>query len=149
MAPKGVAEVCVKEAMTAAPIAVRPHTTIAELRALFETHGFNAFPVVNQDAMLVGIVTGVDFLSVFRPNRRTWAPGLGANPARMVEHIMHRGLVVVGPDDPIVKAIDLMVEHDMRSLPVAVRAAGGLSLVGILTRRDLFKHLTLDPRLDR
>lgn len=149
MASKSVARVCVREAMTAAPMAVKPHTTIAELRALFDTHGFNAFPVVDQAATLVGIVTAVDLLSAFRPNRRTWAPGLEANPSRLVEHIMRRGLVVVDPDDSLDKAIDLMVEHDMRSLPVAVRGQGRLTLVGILTRQNLFKHLSLDAGPDR
>jgi len=50
--------------MTRAVTTVTRQTTMRELEALFETHDFNSFPVVETGKML-GIVTKFDFLRAF------------------------------------------------------------------------------------
>ena len=81
----------VREVMTRHPVTVRPETSIAELKALFETHDFNMFPVVDTQGVLRGIVTKLDLLRTFRPQLRRWIPDLRVLWAERVEGIMNRG----------------------------------------------------------
>ena len=50
--------------MTRNPRSVSSSLTLGELEALFESHDFNAFPVVD-GGKLVGLVTKFDFLKAF------------------------------------------------------------------------------------
>lgn len=140
---KRVEERPIREVMTPAPVTVTPMTPLAELQEVLERHDYNALPVVDDTGLLLGMVTSLDLLAAFRPNRRRSAPGLETNPAERVEHVMRRGLVTVGPDDPVVKAVDLMVEQGLHSLPVVVRGPAGPALVGIVSRKDLLRCLTV------
>ena len=141
---KRVEERPVREVMTPAPVTVTPMTSLAELQDIFERHDYNALPVVDDQGLLTGMVTKLDLLAAFRPNRRRLTPGLETSPAERVEHIMRRGLVTVGPDDPVVKAVDLMVEQGLNSLPVVVRDETGPTLVGIVSRKDVLRCLTIE-----
>lgn len=141
---KQVEERTVREVMTPTPVAVRPGTTVGELKALFEAHDFNAFPVVDEAGALCGMVSKLDFLRMFRPARRRWLPDLRAVWAERVGDIMSAGLVAVEPGDPVVVAVDLMVETKIRSLPVVDRRGGKPVLVGIVSRKDLLRCLTIE-----
>lgn len=141
---KQVEERTVREVMTPTPVTVRPSTTVGELKALFEAHDFNAFPVVDEAGALCGMVSKLDFLRMFRPARRRWLPDLRALWAERVGDIMSAGLVAVEPGDPVVVAVDLVVETKLRSLPVVDRRGGRPVLVGIVSRKDLLRCLTIE-----
>lgn len=59
----------------------------------------------------------------------TWVSSVGA--------IMSRGVITLYPVEPALKAVALMVEHRIRSIPIVTDSAGGPTVAGILTRRDL------------
>jgi CBS domain-containing protein len=59
-----------------------------------------------------------------------------------VEEIMGRGIIMVEPHEPVVAAVDLMVETRRRSLPVVERRAAGRVVVGMISRNDLLQCLT-------
>jgi CBS-domain-containing membrane protein len=141
---KQVEERTVREVMTPTPVTVRPSTTVGELKALFEAHDFNAFPVVDEAGALCGMVSKLDFLRMFRPARRRWLPDLRAVWAERVGDIMSAGLIAVEPGDAVVVAVDLMVETKLRTLPVVERRGGKPVLVGILSRKDLLRCLTIE-----
>lgn len=141
---KQVEERTVREVMTPTPVTVRPSTTVGELKALFEAHDFNAFPVVDEAGALCGMVSKLDFLRMFRPARRRWLPDLRAVWAERVGDIMSAGLIAVEPGDPVVVAVDLMVETKLRTLPVVERRGGKPVLVGIVSRKDLLRCLTIE-----
>ncbi|HLC43439.1 MAG TPA: CBS domain-containing protein [Methylomirabilota bacterium] len=143
MMPRQVDTRKVREVMTTAPVTVKPTTSVAELKALFEAHDFNAFPVVDEEGVLCGMVTKLDLFRMFRPARRRWFPD-PAVWAERVEDIMNWGVISVEPDDPVVVAVDLMVETKLRSLPVVDRRRGGTVLVGIVGRQDLLRCLPLE-----
>jgi len=134
----------VREVMTRAPKVVGPRTGLRALKLLFETHDFNAFPVVDGHGVLVGIVTKLDFLKMFSPDRRRWIPDLKSLWAERVEDIMSRGMIAVAPEDTITTAADLMVQSRLRSLPVVQRHGREQRLVGIVSRTDLMKCLVLE-----
>jgi CBS-domain-containing membrane protein len=130
--------------MTRRPKTVGPKTDVRSLKAMFEMYEFNAFPVVDEQQILVGVVTRLDFLRMFWPDEaHRWIPDLRTLWAERVEDIMSRGLVTVSPEDPIVMVVDQIVRSKLRSLPVVERRAGKDVLVGIVTRRDVLTCLTL------
>ncbi len=56
--------------------------------------------------------------------------------------IMQKDVVIVGPDTPVVKALELMLTNEISGLPVVKQ---DMSLVGIITEKDLF-HLFYEPQ---
>lgn len=141
---KRVEERTVREVMTRTPTTVGPRTDVRTLKALFESHDFNAFPVVDGEQVLLGMVTKLDFLKMFRPDQRRWIPDLRALWAERAEDIMTRGLVTVTPEDRVATAIDLMVQSRLRSLPVVERRGRQQVLVGIVSRSDVLRCLMLE-----
>lgn len=141
---KSVQHRVVRDVMTTGPTTVGPRTDARVLKRMFETYDFNAFPVVDDWQVLLGMVTRLDFLRMFRPDdRRRWIPDLRALWAERVEDIMSRHPVTLGPDDPVTTAVDGMLRSKLRSLPVVERRGAKSVLVGIVTRRDVLGCLTL------
>ena len=141
---KRIEERTVRHVMTPAPRTVGPKTSLHELKALFETHDFNALPVVDERGVLRGVVTKLDFLKMFSPDRRRYLPDLRALWAERVEDIMSRGIIAVTPDETVATAADLMVQSRLRSLPVVERHSREQRLVGIVSRTDLMASLLLE-----
>ena len=50
---------------------------------------------------------------------------------------MSRGVITLYPVEPAIKAMALMVEHGVRTIPIVTDTVGGTTLVGVVTRRDL------------
>jgi CBS domain-containing protein len=134
----------VREVMTRAPKVVGPRTGLRALKTLFETHDFNAFPVVDGDGVLLGIVTKLDFLKMSSPDRGRYIPDLKSLWAERVEDIMSRGIIAVTPEDTIATAADLMVQSKLRSLPAVQRRGREQRLIGVVSRTDLMKCLLLE-----
>ncbi len=82
----------IQEIMTRQPKTVGPKTSVRTLQGLFVSYGFNAFPVVDDAQTLLGIVTKLDLLRIFRHARARLLPDLAALWAERVEDIMRRGV---------------------------------------------------------
>jgi CBS domain-containing protein len=139
---KRVEPKAIRDIMTPSLVTVCPDTSIAELKALFEQYDFNAFPVVDAQGVPWGIVSKLDLLRAFRPDRRRLMAGLWTLWAERVEEIMNRGILAVEPNDPVVTAVDLMIETGRRSLPVIEHHSAGRVVVGMISRGDLLQCLT-------
>ena len=46
-------------------------------------------------------------------------------------------MITLYPVEPAIRAMALMVDYRIRTIPVVADAAGGKVVVGVLTRRDL------------
>lgn len=126
----------IEEFMTRDVITVKRDTSVKELKELFERHDFNAFPVVeNQE--IVGIVTKLDFLKIFSIGLQFSMTEYWKLFAEKVADVMREAVVTVYPKDTLEKAVDYMVEFKLRSLPVV----DNKKLVGIISRKDVIKHL--------
>lgn len=53
-----------KDIMTKDCITIRPETSIEELILLVKSNGFNTFPVVNENGILLGIITVFDMIKM-------------------------------------------------------------------------------------
>ena len=134
----------VEDVMSSRPKTVGPTMPVRELQRFFTSYKFNAFPVVNDAGILLGIVTKLDLLRIFRHDRARLRPSLAEGWADHVEDIMRRRVVTLGPRDSVATTIDHMLASRLRSLPVVERHGGKDRLVGIVSRGDVIRALIFE-----
>ncbi len=143
--------VTVNDVMTATVVAVRQGASYKEMAALLRKYRISAFPVLDDDQRVIGIVSEADLLAKEALN----ADRSGTINA-LVHHkelkkadgvtagdLMTSNVVTVKPDDTVEHAARLMYQLQVKRLPVV--DAGGY-LVGIVSRADL---LTVFDRPDQ
>jgi CBS-domain-containing membrane protein len=123
-------------------IAARQHATFKELAAMLHDQRVSAFPVVDEDNKVIGIVSETDLLAkealegtvpgTLRslPHQREGTRVSGLTAA----DLMSRPAVTIGPDEPVSHAARLMYNKRVKRLPVI--DDNGL-LVGIVSRSDV------------
>jgi CBS domain-containing protein len=116
---------------------VTRHTTMRELKTMFDDAGFNAFPV-RENGDVVGLVTKFDFLKcfAFTPNRMV--PGYDELLSRTVVDVMTPEFIYVDPATKLTRVLQLMVDHRMKSIPVLDPEQ---RLAGIIAREDVIRAL--------
>ncbi len=131
----------VHEVMSTSPVTATPTSSVVDLLALFDRHDYNAFPVLDQQDRLLGIVSKLDVLRLFLADRAPPAPAPTAIGTARVADLMRYAVISVEPQDPLVVAADLMVETKLHSLPVVDRRGGLPALVGVVSRGDVLRGL--------
>ena len=135
----------VKDVMSTQIVAVRRGATFKEMATKLREYRVSAFPVIDDEGKVIGVVSGADMLA-----KEALADGYDGIPGRLgsiVHHKQHEkaeGLtagdlmthpaVTVRPEDTIEHAARLMYTLQVKRLPVV--DAGGY-LVGIVSRADL------------
>jgi CBS domain-containing protein/acyl dehydratase len=123
----------VRDVMTEDVLTIPPDATAAAAAETLSTNHVGSV-VVQDGGRPVGIVTESDVVDLFADR---------ADPDEtLVSAFMSEDLLVVGPDEPLERAAELLGEHDYRRLPVVE----GEDLVGIVTVTDLSYYL---PHLSR
>ena len=123
--------------MTAEVRSVAPETTVGELYQLFAADDFDAYPVV-QDDKVVGIVSKLDALKPFAFTKDQLVPHYKDGMATTVDEIMSTEVVAVHPDTRLQRALELMISHRVKSLPVVDQWQ---SLIGIIAREDVMQAM--------
>lgn len=123
-----LAQVTVAQAATRQVEALNADESVVEVRGLLDDVGelvpHNGFPVVDDDACLVGVVTRREIM---------------AGEARgMVRDRVRRPPIVTFPDSSLREAADQMVLENIGRL-VVVDRANPTRVVGILTRSDVLR----------
>ena len=138
----------VHEVMTTAVVTTRPDATLKEAALLLAENGISGLPVVDDDGIVVGVVSEADILAketATESERRGVAhwlldprdPWLGTRfAARTVGEAMSSPVRTIDPDRPVVEAATRMLEEGINRLPV-VDAHG--KLVGLVSRGDLVR----------
>jgi CBS domain-containing protein len=134
---RAIRDITVGELMSKPVVTVTPDTTIEALTALMSAHDFNAFPVVNDAGALLGLVSRLDLFRVYLLPYARFIPSLAETWVSSVGAIMSRGVIALYPSEPAIKAMALMVEHRIRTIPIVTDAVAGTVVLGIVTRRDL------------
>lgn len=110
-------------------ISVTPATTVLEAVALMSATDISALMVLD-GAEVAGIITERDFVRrVARMERSSYATTVG--------DVMTRNLITVSPLDSTRVCMQLMIEKNLRHLPVLDDG----KLVGLLSIRDLVKDV--------
>jgi CBS domain-containing protein len=132
----------VKDVMTTHVVAVREAAPFKEMAARLREHRVSAFPVLDEDNKVVGVVSEADLLTkevldYAGPHRgsgilhhREHAKAAGTTAA----DLMTKPAVTIGPTEFVSRAARLMYTHKVKRLPV-VDSDG--RLIGIVSRADV------------
>jgi len=130
-------EANVAEAMTCHVRTVQRGITMRDLSAMFERDDFNAYPV-EEETQVVGIVTKFDILKCFMFTPNQMIPPYEQLMNQTAGDVMTADFVYVRSDTKLTRALQLMVDHRIRSVPVI---DSDHTLAGIIARRDVLSAL--------
>jgi acetoin utilization protein AcuB len=124
--------------MTREPYVVRVRDSVRSVLAKLAEADVRHLPVV-EDGALVGIVSDRDLREVVPSALEVIErPGESARIlARPISEVMSTDVVSVGPEEDVVEAIDLMIEHRVGAIPVV--EDGSAELVGIVSYVDALR----------
>ena len=132
----------VKDVMSTHVIAVREIATFKEMAARLREQRVSAFPVIDRENKVIGIVSEGDLLTkvavegelsgVFRGmvQDREQAKAAGLTAA----DLMTSPAVTIGPNEPVARAARLMHSRRVKRLPVTDEDG---KLIGIVSRSDV------------
>jgi CBS domain-containing protein len=129
----------VREVMSQPAIVIEWDASILDASALMEEHGVRRLPVVDNENIVIGIVSTGDVreaTSVYN-TASPYAPDQD-EILLDVDEAMTAPALTVTPDVTLLTAVRLLVEHKVGGLPV-VDAHG--RPVGIITDSDIFRLL--------
>lgn len=134
------AGVCVRDRMTREVRTLRRNDKLSLADELMKVGGFRHVVVVEDDGdEVAGVISQRDiFYSAL-----AWSTGLGteghrkALESQLVKAVMQADVTTVGPDAPLVDAVQIMLDKRIGCLPVVENR----DLVGILTEGDLLALL--------
>jgi CBS domain-containing protein len=112
----------VREVMTTQVITVKEDQTKQQAARLLSQHHISGLPVVNDDNMVVGVVTNYDVI---------------AKQERLVKDIMTRGVISVSADTDLEEVARILVHQRIRRLIVLDQG----HLLGVVSRGDLVKEV--------
>ena len=119
----------VREWMTSPAVVVPPDMEAAAALDRMTELRHHRLPV-ERDGRIVGIVARNDLEAKLGWDRMAWR-----RLDRRVEDAMTPDPVTVAPDDPLDKAVELMLHHKIGGIPVLEHD----KLVGIITETDVFR----------
>lgn len=132
----------VKDVMTTYVVAVRKSATFKDMAAKLREYRVSAFPVIDENDQVVGLVSETDLLAkealgesvpsaltgILRHRQQAKANGITA------ADLMTRPVVTIGPDEPVEHAAKVMYERRVKRLPVISPTR---RLIGIVSRADV------------
>jgi len=127
--------------MTSPAVSVRWDASVLEASALMEEKNIRRLPVVDEDDVLIGIISDGDVreaLSIYNITN-PYAPDQD-EILLAVDEIMSTPVFTVGPDEHLRLVVQLMLEHKIGGVPVVDDQRHP---VGVITESDLFR-LMLD-----
>jgi CBS domain-containing protein len=137
----------VREIMTRDVVSVLPDCTLKEATRTLDSHRVTALPVVDPAGRLVGVLSEADVLRDVVPfdRRATEIPvALTGEPARLrVTDAMTHLPLSVAPDDDVARAVELLVDTQVKSLPVLDHGR----VVGVVSRSDVISVLARQDAL--
>lgn len=155
-------DITVSRVMNTSPITIRPKTPINRLLEILRAKAVTSIPVVDDEGMLVGVVTEKDVvvaisqakdgeMSVHQQVADLISPPISLDEKEalsrrfnLVEEVMTTEVAVVTPDDTISKAVNLMAGNQYHLLPVVADKTNPpleQKLIGTIESLDILKAL--------
>lgn len=143
-----------KDIMTKEVITVRRDTTVRDLAQLFAQHRISTVPVVDDQGLLVGIVSESDLIEqdknlhiptvvsifdwvIYLESDKRFEKELQKMTAQTVGEIYAEEIFSVGPESPVSEVADIMTSKRIQAVPVVE----GRRVVGIIGRIDMVKTM--------
>ena len=114
----------VKEVMTSDVVTVNERQTVKQAASLMARHRISGLPVVNDDGMVVGIVSEFDVIG---------------KQGQQVKDIMTGGLISVTADTDLEDVAHILIHQHIKRLPVLEQG----KLIGIVSRGDLVRAVAM------
>ena len=138
----------VRDVMTTRVVAVRKNATFKDMAALLTEYRVSAFPVLDDEGKVIGVVSEADLLSkealvADMGSQAAWLGHIEGSPyhdefakaaAVTAADLMTEPPVVVTPDEPVTSAARLMYHGRVKRLPVVGEKG---QLIGIVSRADV------------
>ena len=138
----------VRDVMTTRVVAVKRNATFKDIATLLTEYRVSAFPVLDDEGKVIGVVSEADMLS-----KEALVADMGVQAARLgrisgspyhdefakaaavtAGDLMTKPPVVVTPDEPVTSAARLMYHGRVKRLPVVGEKG---QLIGIVSRADV------------
>jgi CBS domain-containing protein len=113
-------------------IVFRPTDSIRTVIIALLKHRISGAPVVSEACELVGVISEMDCLRVVASGAYDAQP---FEPGRLVQDLMTRDVMTVGPSADIYAIADIFLSNKIRRLPVVE----GQRVVGQVSRRDVLR----------
>ena len=133
---------------------VHQDTEIKALASMFVEHNVNAMPVLDDDGLLVGMVTQTDLVEQGKPlhiptvislfdwviyleSPKNFSEQVRKVTARKVGEICAKDTVVCATDTPVAVVASLMVDNKVHLVPVVTDG----KMVGVVARLDIIRTM--------
>lgn len=143
-----------KEIMTKDVITVRRDTTVRDLAKLFAERRISSVPVVDDEGLLIGIVSESDLIEQDKPlhiptvisifdwviyleSDKRFEKELQKMTGQTVGDIYSEDVACVGPDAPVSEVAEIMTSKKVQAVPVVE----GRQVVGIIGRIDMVRTM--------
>lgn len=143
-----------KEIMSEEVITVTKNTSIKNLSDMFIKHKVNGFPVLDDEGLLIGIVTEKNLIEqnknlhiptvialfdavIYLESGKKFEEEVKHLNATLVKDIYTPNVVTVTPETSIHEIASLMAEKSIHSIPVV----DGKKILGIIGKLDIIKGL--------
>jgi len=140
----------VRDIMQMRVITVPLSATYEEAARLLSVYNISGVPVLDENGAVIGVVSEKDLFRIMYPSYRNFythpesfvdlevrEQEIVAWRNKPITDIMTTNIRNVHPDDPALKAGSIMLAHNVHRLPVIEEE----KLVGIVSRRDIFKNI--------
>ncbi len=136
----------VHEVMHPDPVAIEQNQSVEQALRRMLSQGLKALPVVDTAQRVVGMLTASDILSslslVQALSSAELTRRLGSRAQAPVAEVMSQPPVLAYADEPLGHAVQRMVEHGLKRLPVVDEQG---RLVGMLSRVDVLRTVLPFP----
>ena len=126
--------VTAKQLMNTSVITISPDEDVCEAMRMMALNNITGLPVIDDDGTLLGIITEKDILVLLCNSLED----AGMDRAiGTVGQFMTRHVVCFGPADNLADIAECLSTNDFRRVPILDHG----KLVGIISRRDVIKHI--------
>jgi len=120
----------VKDVMVPQVVTISPDQTVKNAARTMTKFSISSLLVMEEGGRILGIVTERDIVS------RVVCSGIDPQKISICE-IMSEPIIAVSPEEPIESAVELMLTHKIKKLPVMERQEEAYRLMGILSLLDV------------
>lgn len=138
-------DIPLKEIMIANPVTANQEDLLSKVEEKFRIRGIRHIPIVNEQNRVVGMFTRNDLAKCLAPHKTE--DGFSYDRQAMDEftlkYVMATEPTTLGPEDPLSRAVEIMVRNKYGCIPIV---KGDNTLLGIVTQVDIMKLLLRELR---